>query len=171
MSTFNVTRLGISVNLPTGATYDVLLVNTPEFPVGGLTFEFSKPTPTKITGIQKCAQYFLKVLFTTQGSDVINPAFGTSLPNLIVGSNSTLNSQELISQVTTAVNSAATQCKVLLNDSTNDLASKLSSVTITSISSPTDDSFSLGLSLVTMAGETGSISLPAPLLSMPVYQG
>lgn len=171
MSVFNVTRLGISVNLPTGATYDILLVNTPAFPVGAVTFEFSKPTSAKITGIQKCAQFFLKALFTTQGSDLLNPAFGTNMPNLIVGANSTLNSQELVAQVTTAVNAAATQSKALLNDTTNDAASMLNSVTITSISTPTADSFTLNLQLITMAGESGSIALPAPLLSTPVYNG
>ena len=171
MSVFNVSRLGISVNLPTGASYDILLVNTPEYPVGTITFEYTKPTSTKITGIQKCAQFFLKVLFTTQGTDLLNPALGTNLPNLIVGSNSTLNSQELIAQVTTAVSAATTQAKSLLNDNTNDLASKLESVTILGISAPTVDSFSIGLQLTTMAGETGSIALPAPLLSLPVYQG
>lgn len=171
MDLFEVSRLGISVNLPTGATYDILLVNTPEFPVGAITFEFSKPTSAKITGIQKCAQFFLKVLFTTKGTDLLNSSYGTDLPNLIVGSNANLNSQELIAQVTDSVNDAVTQCKILLNDTTNDVASKLNSVTILSITSPTADSFSIGLQLVTMAGETGLISLPSPLMSMPVFNG
>lgn len=169
MSLFNVSRLGISVNLPTGATYDVLMVNTPEFPVGAISFEFSKPTSAKITGIQKCAQFFLKILFTTKGTDLLNPSYGTDLPNLIVGTNSNLNSQELISQITTSVNDAVTQCRTLLNDLTNDLASKIDSVNIIGISSPSVDSFSIRLQLTTMAGETGSIALPAPLLSMPIY--
>jgi hypothetical protein len=64
-----------------------------------------------------------------------------------------------------------TQCKALLNDTTNDLASKLDSVTITSISTSTVDSLTLNLRLVTMAGEVGSLALPAPLLSTPVYNG
>lgn len=171
MSVFDVSRLGISVNLPTGATYDVLLVNTPEFPVGAITFEFSKPTSAKITGIQKCAQFFLKVLFTTKGTDLLNPSYGTDLPNLIVGTNSNLNSQELISQVTSSVTDAVTQCRTLLNDLTNDLASKIDSVTILGVSAPSVDGFSINLQLRTLAGETGSISLPAPLLSTPVYNG
>ena len=169
MSVFNVSRLGISVNLPTGATYDILLVNTPEFPVGAVTFEYSKPTSAKITGIQKCAQFFLKALLTTRGTDLLNPAYGTDLPNLIIGANSTLNSQELVAQISTSVADAVTQSKALLNDTTNDLASKLDSVTITSISTPTADSFTLSLRLVTQAGETGSLALPAPLLSTPVF--
>lgn len=171
MSVFNISRLGIAVNLPTGATYDVLLVNTPDYPVGAITFEFSKPTSAKITGIQKCAQFYLKVLFTTKGTDLLNPSYGTELPNLIVGTNRNLNSQELMSQVTTSVEDAVIQSKTLLNDTTNDLASKLESVTILSISSPTLDSFFINLKLVTMAGETGSIALPAPLLSTSVYNG
>lgn len=168
---FSVSRLGIAVNLPTGASYDVLLVNTPEFPVGAITFEFSKPTSVKITGIQKCAQFFLKILFTNKGTDLLNPAYGTTLPSLIVGTNANLNSQELISLVTTAVNDAVTQSKALLNDTTNDIASMLNGVTITSISSTTEDSFSISMTLTTMAGEVGSISLPTPLLSIPVFNG
>jgi hypothetical protein len=169
MSVFNVSRLGIAVNLPTGATYDILLVTTPEFPVGAVTFEYSKPTSAKITGIQKCAQFFLKALLTTKGTDLLNPAYGTDLPGLVVGSNSTLNSQELVSQITTSVNDAVTQCKALLNDTTNDLASKLDSVTIITITTPTTDGFTLNLRLVTMEGEVGNLSLPAPLLSTPIY--
>jgi phage baseplate assembly protein W len=171
MSVFNVSRLGIAVNLPTVGTYDILLVTTPFFPVGAITFEYSKPTSAKITGIQKCAQFFLKSLLTTKGTDLLNPAYGTNLPSLVVGSNSTLNSQELIAQITSSVNDAVTQCKALLNDTTNDLASKLDSVTITSISTSTVDSLTLNLRLVTMAGEVGSLALPAPLLSTPVYNG
>ena len=170
-SLFTVSRLGIEVNLPVGATYDILLVNTPAFPVGAITFSFSKPSSSKITGIQKCAQYYLKTLFTTRGSDLINPTFGTDLPNLLVGANANLNSQELLSSITTAINSATAQCKILLNDNTNDIASKLSSVIITGITSPSVDSLSIGLKLTTMAGETGSISLPAPLLATPTYNG
>lgn len=168
---FSVSRLGIAVNLPKGASYDVLLINTPEFPVGAITFEFSKPTSVKITGIQKCAQFFLKILLTNKGTDLINPVYGTTLPSLIIGTNSNLNSQELIALVTTAVNDAVTQSISLLNDTTNDVASMLRGVNITSISSNSVDSFSINMTLTTMAGETGSIALPTPLLSTPIFNG
>ena len=171
MSLFNVSRLGISVNLPKGATYDILLVQTPNFPVGAVTFKYATPSSAAITGIQKCAQFFLKVLFTTQGSDLINPAFGTSMPNLLVGANIDLTSQELIADVTSAVADAVNQCKALLNDKTNDVASMLDSVTILNISSPTVDTFSINMQLITMAGEFGNLSLPAPLLDTPLYNG
>ena len=170
MSVFQVSRLGISVNLPAGATNDILLVNTPAFPVGAVTFEFSKPTSAKITGIQKCAQFFLKVLLTTKGSDLLNPSYGTELPALLVGSNVNLNSKELMASVSTAVADAVNQSRILLNDSTNDMASMLSSVTITDIAAPASDSFSISLKLVTMAGETGSLSLPSPLMNTQLFK-
>lgn len=168
---FQVSRLGISVNLPKGASYDILMVNTPEFPVGKITFKFSRPTSAKITGIQKCAQFFMKILFTTKGTDLLNPSYGTELPSLIVGANSNLNSQELVALITSSVQDAVQQCKILLNDTTNDAASMINSVLITGISSPTVDSFSINLQLTTQAGETGSISLPAPLLDLPIFNG
>lgn len=168
---FSVSRLGISVNLPTGATYDILMVNTENFPVGNVSFTFSVPTSAKITGIQKCAQFFMKLLLTTKGSDLINPSYGTILPNLLIGTNANLTSQELISQITSAVNDAVTQCKALLNDSTNDDASKMDSVTISEISAPSEGSFFISMTLRTVAGETGSIALPSPLLATPVYNG
>lgn len=171
MSALLVSRLGISVNLPTGASYDLLYVNTPTFPVGAVTFEYTKPTSTKITGIQKCGQTFLKVLLTSKGSDLLHRSLGTNLPNILIGSNADLTSQELVSQVTSSVADAETQCISLLNGPTNDLASQLDSVKISSITSPTPDSFSIQFQLITLAGETGSISLPAPLLNMAVYNG
>ena len=59
-----ITRIGVSVNLPNGATHDLLMVRTPEgYPTGQLSFTF-ETTPRKITGIQKVAQFFLKILFT-----------------------------------------------------------------------------------------------------------
>jgi hypothetical protein len=171
VSLFTASRLGIAVNLPTGATYDILMVNTPEFPVGAVTFQFSAPSSLKITGIQKCAQFFLKILLTTKGSDLINTSLGTDLPNILIGTNANLNSQELLAQVTSSINDAVVQCKALLNDSTNDAASKMATVNLLSISSPTTDSFSVNMQLITMAGETGSIALPSPLLSTPIYNG
>jgi CheY-like chemotaxis protein len=136
-----------------------------------VTFEFGKPSSLKITGIQKCAQFFLKVLLTTKGSDLINPSFGTDLPNMLIGANANLNSQELISQVTSSITDAVSQCQSLLNDTTNDISSKLSGVTISDISMPTMDGFTFTMALTTMAGETGSIALPTPLLTTAIYNG
>lgn len=168
---FNLSRLGIGVNLPTNATYDILLVNTPAFPVGAVTFSYSVPTSSKITGIQKCAQMFLKTLLTSKGSDLLNPAYGTNLPGLVIGGNSTLNYQELVSTVTTAIQDAITQTQAITNDTINDPASMLQSVVVLDISLNALDSFSLALQLTTLAGEVGNISLPTPLLSTAVYNG
>ena len=171
MSVFNVSRLGIGVSLPTNATYDHLLVYTPAFPVGAVTFRYGNPTPDKITGIQKCAQNFLKILFTSPGSDLLNPSMGTSISELLVGGGGGLTSSELLSTVTTAVSAAVTQCQTYFNDTKNDPASSLASVTIDSMDTPTVDSFTMGMTLTTMAGETGAIALPTPLLSTTVYNG
>lgn len=168
---FKASRLGVAVNLPTGASFDILLVNTPNFPVGSISFEFAKPTSSKITGIQKCAQFFLKILFTTKGTDLLNPTYGTQLPSLLVGANINLSSQELLSSIASSVQDAVQQCKILLNDATNDPASMINSVVVSDVSNTVADKLSIGLRLTTQAGETGSISLPAPLLDLPIFNG
>ena len=170
-SNITISRLGIDVNLPTNATYDILLVQTPNFPVGVVTFGYSKPSSSAITGIQKCAQFFLKILFTTQGSDLVNPAYGTDLPNLLIGANANLTSPELSATITNAVKDAVSQCRALLNTTNNDAASSISTVNVLSIDQPTVDTFTIRLQLITLAGETGLISLPYPLLDYPVYNG
>lgn len=163
MTTFNSSRVGISVNLPSGANYDILLVSTPEFPVGALSFKF-EDTPRKITGIQKVAQVFLKILFTTKGSDVIYTNLGTSFPSLVIGANIQSSHEELVSDISTAIQDAENQTRYYLNS--GDDSSMLDSVTLGGFEDGlTPDSLSIYLTLTTVAGETASIAVPFPELS------
>jgi phage baseplate assembly protein W len=156
-------RVGISVNLPTGANYDLLLVTTPEgYPEGNLEFRFES-TPRKITGIQKVAQLFLKTLFTQKGSDVIYPDKGTNFPNLTVGANRQSDDDEFISDVTATLQDAENQVKY--NSVDSDEASSLASITLLGFEYLTE-TLSLYIRIITEAGETASIAIPFPELDL-----
>jgi phage baseplate assembly protein W len=174
ISNILMSRLGIGTSLPTGGTYDILLVQTPTYPVGRITFSYhttKSDSSAAITGIQKCAQYFLKVLFTNKGSDLLHINYGTSLPSLLIGANANLSSPELISGVSSAVQDAVSQSIAFLNTNNNDKAASMGSVKISKISQTTVDNFNLTLQLTTLAGETGLIALPYPLLDYPLSNG
>ena len=171
ISNILVPRLGTDSNLDINGTYDILLVQTPTFPVGTVTFGYSTPSPTAITGIQKCAQFFLKLLFTTKGSDLVNQEYGTILPSLLIGANANLTSPELVSSITGAVQDAVTQCTAILNTTDNDISSSISVVNVLSIDQVSVDGFTIMLQLTTLAGDSGIISLPYPLLDYPLYSG
>ena len=167
---FELTRIGIEVNLPQGATYDLLMVSTPEgYPTGQVFFKL-EDTPGKITGIQKVAQTFIRMLFTTRGSDVLHPSFGTVLPEITVGANRTNNDAEFRSQIITAVRDAENQAKYILNSPTADAASQLSSVTLQGMDVG-KDSLGMIIRLVTKAGETANVAVPFPQLDLPLGQG
>lgn len=165
INTYNTDRIGISVNLPTGATYDVLLVQTPSgFPKSQILFQFGD-TPRKITGIQKVAQTFIKILFTTRGSDVLRPGLGTRFSELTIGANKTSSDAVFRSNIADAVKAAEAQTKYALNDSTSDASSKLDRVEIQGFQS-TQDSLALYLRLVTMAGKFALVAVPFPELDL-----
>lgn len=158
---FNLSRLGVDVNLPTGSTYDLLLVSTPEgYPTGQVHFQF-EATPRKITGVQKVAQTFMRVLFTTKGTDLVYPTRGTQFQNLVVGANITLNDSEFRSEVFSAIKDAEAQTKHILNRVSEDKASQLDSISIKGIDT-TRDSLSLLIQMRTLAGETAAIAVPFP---------
>ena len=160
-----VTRIGINVNLPESATYDMLLVRTPEgYPVGQLHFEL-ETTPRKITGIQKVAQFFLKILFTQKGSDVIHASQGTNFPNLCIGVNRTRNDPLFLSSVATAIRDAEAQTKHLLATGT-DTSSQLDKIIIQGLNTNSVESLELYLQMVTKAGEKASVAIPFPTLDM-----
>lgn len=159
------TRVGIPENLPAGATYDVLLVSTPEgFPKSVISFEIGA-TPRKITGIQKVAQTFMKILFTTKGTDVIRPSSGTQFSNLTVGANKAVADAVFRAGITNAVKDAEAQTKYALNDSTSDAASQLDRIEIRGFVT-SEDSLSLYLRLITKAGQFASIAVPFPELDL-----
>lgn len=166
--TFSTSRIGVSSNLVTGGTYDILLVSTPTYPVGALNFKFES-TPRKITGIQKVAQLFLKVLFTQKGSDVIYPSHGTNFPNLLVGANRQSSDPEFVSEVTSALQDAENQVKYIFNGADKDPASVLSSINVLGLQS-LKETLAIYLQLTTEAGETASIAVPFPELDLKISQ-
>lgn len=165
------TRIGIDVNLPTGSSYDILLISTPDgYPTGKLEFVFES-TPRKITGIQKVAQFFLKILFTQKGSDVIHTNQGTIFPNLCIGANRTRDDSIFLSAVSSAVKDAEGQTRNLLAGAGLDLASQLDKVIITGLNTNNIENLEMYLQLVTMAGETASVAVPFPELDIKLANG
>lgn len=164
---FQLSRIGIEVNLPKGATYDLLLVSTTDgYPKGQVSFKFEE-TPRKITGIQKVAQTIIRILFTTKGSDLINPSFGTEFPNLVIGANRTSSESQFRADIISTVKDAENQVKYILNSATQDSASQLNSLVVQGFNS-TLESVSLYLQVITKAGETASIAVPFPQLDLPI---
>jgi phage baseplate assembly protein W len=162
---FEISRLGIEVNLPKGATYELLLVSTPEgYPKGQVSFKFES-TPRKITGIQKVAQTFIRMLFTQKGSDLLYPTLGTNFPELVIGANRTSTDAQFRSEISTAILDAESQTKYIMNSATADLASQLSKVTIQGFET-TIESLSLYIQVTTKAGETAAIAVPFPELDL-----
>jgi hypothetical protein len=160
-----VSRIGTLENLPDGSTYDLLLVSIPEgFPTGKIEFKL-ETTPRKITGIQKVAQTFMKVLFTQKGSDVINYTLGTGFPDLAIGANRTSDDETFLTQVISTVKDAEGQTKGILASSLDDTASQLRSVTVTGLNTDSE-SLAMYLKIVTVAGETASVAIPFPQLDM-----
>lgn len=158
-------RIGVSENLPNGSTYDLLLVKTAEgYPQGQISFEFDD-TPRKITGIQKVAQIFIKVLFTQKGSDVLNFTLGTEFPDLCIGANRTSNNTEFLAQVTLALKDAESQTRNITSSLKGDLDSQLDKIVIQGMNVDTEN-LSMYVQIITKAGETASIAVPFPELSL-----
>jgi hypothetical protein len=163
---FEVSRIGTPTNLETGATYDMLFVHTPAFPVGQIEFRLEL-YPRKITGIQKVAQTLLKIWLTTKGSDLLRPNHGTELNNIIQGGNTWAGDEETNNIIRDTLTDAESQTKAILNNLSSDPASKLSSVQFQGIDNQgRGNGLSIYAQVVTMAGEYGSISLPFPELDL-----
>ena len=158
-------RLGVSENLPNGSTYDILLVSvTGGYPVGEVKFQF-ETTPRKITGIQKVAQLFMKVLFTQKGTDVLNFNLGTQFPQLCIGANRTSNDAQFLSDVAQAIKDAEAQTRNILASLLGDTDSQLDKVVIQSLEVD-GESLTMYVQVVTVAGETASVAIPFPQLEM-----
>jgi len=154
-------RVGTSKNLETGGSYDLLMVRIEgSFPEGQVKFGFYD-VPMKISGLQKVAQYFLKNLLTSKGSDPFYPSKGTILPSLMTGSNLTESDLEIVSDIVTAVNDASSQTRSSLNVNMIDPTSALDSVQVIA-AERTDEGWFLALYMTTLAGESASIALPFP---------
>ncbi len=154
-------RLRTYQNLEPGGTYDLLMITYPDgFPEGQIKFGVDV-TPRKITGVQKVAQTFLKLLMTTKGSNVVYPNQGTNFPSLAVSSNIVSNDGTLYAELVEAVREAEDQTKRSLNTVGTDTASMLSRVDVIGLDIG-EDSVAMFLSLQTMDGTTASIAVPFP---------
>lgn len=162
-------RLGIDTNLPTGASYDLLVMDFSEgFPEGAVNFRM-QDTPRKITGIQKVAQTFLKILFTSKGSDVLYPTRGTAFPEYAIRANRVGVNRNVESEILDAVGDAETQVKYILNTTGSDPSNQLNRVQVLAIDTGTE-SITLFLYLVTAAGVRAQVAIPFPQLDMTLAE-
>ena len=163
------TRLGTPSNLAVGGTYDILLVGFPDsFPEGSITFTIDD-NPKSITGIQKVAQLFLKMLFTTQGSNVLYPTQGTNFGALVIQANITTSDTLFLSELASEIKSAESQTKYYLNNVNADVADQLDQVNIIGMDL-VNDKLVMYLQLLTKAGELAQIAIPFPQLDMALSQ-
>lgn len=161
MAVNNSPRVGTSTNLQVGGSYDLLLIKfTGAYPEGKVTFGLYD-TPMKITGLQKVAQVFMKILMTTRGSDPFYPQRGTFFPSLVIGSNLTLDDARFISDLTDSVKQASAQTQECSNAYNADSSSCLDSVQILGIDK-IPEGVVMYLSLKTLDGQEASIALPFP---------
>jgi hypothetical protein len=167
-SSFNTnSRIGTTSNLPSGATYDLLLLNFPDgFPQSQLLFEIGTE-PRKITGVQKVAQVFLKILFTSKGIDPFYPTQGTYFTSYTVNANKVTSDATLYSDIIACINDATSQTQYILNTQGSDIASQLASMTVLGLDVG-DESIVMYLSMVTNAGVSATIATPFPLLDLPL---
>jgi len=157
-------RLGTASNLISGATYDILLIDFPDgYPQSILKFNIGN-TPRKLTGLQKVAQTFLKVLFTSRGSNVLYPYQGTDFSELTVNANIIYKDTIFISELTSCISNAESQTQSILNTGT-DLASQLDYITILGLDTG-QESVIMYLKIVTMAGVGAQLSVPFPELNL-----
>lgn len=158
-------RIGTPTNLETGGTYDILMIMYPNgFPEGGISFGIDT-TPRKVTGVQKVAQTFIKLLMTSKGSNVIYPDQGTSFSSLAIGSNILLDDAVLIAELTDTINDASAQTIKSLNTIGTDEASMLSRVDLAGVDVG-DDSVTMFVLLTTVAGITANVAIPFPQLDL-----
>lgn len=158
-------RIGTTSNLPQGSTYDILLISFPSgFPESQLLFNIDDE-PRKVTGVQKVAQVFLKLLFTTKGSNILIPNQGTLFSGLVKNANRIDSDPILYSELQAQIRDATTQTQGALNTVGSDPASQLASMTVLGLDVGVE-SIVLYLSMVTNAGATASIAVPFPQLDM-----
>lgn len=160
-------RVGTVSNLGANGTYDLLLFSFPDgFPNSQLVFEFGN-TPRKITGLEKVVQVFLKVLFTSKGSDPVYSSRGTNFSALTVNANILTTNSLLSSQLVSAIADAASQAQAILNAANTDPASQMASATVLSIN-VTEDQAMISVSIQTVAGQNAAIAIPFPQLDLPL---
>lgn len=162
-------------NLPTGGSYDVLILDFVEgFPESHLKFRIAKldqetgrlaGISRRVTGLQKVAQMFLYTLLTSKGSDPLRENWGTVLPDLIRGGN-IYSKGYAESVVREAVRDAKEQVVALTTSNQVD-AERLSDATLTRVDVGLN-SISVGIQLSTDAGEQAVIFAPFPRFDMEI---
>jgi phage baseplate assembly protein W len=158
-------RLGLSSNLESGGTYDLLFMDFSQgYPVGAVDFTLTN-TPRKITGIQKVAQTFFQILMSTRGSDVLRPNRGTKFSALALYANRVGTAASIESELVDEVADAEAQVKYILNSSSSDLSSQLNRIQVLAIDVG-DESITMILYLITNAGERAQVAVPFPQLDM-----
>lgn len=154
-------RVGTAANLQVGGSYDLLLVKfTGTFPEGQISFGIYD-TPMKITGLQKVAQVFLKILLTSKGSDPFYSNRGTFFPSLAVGSNILVDDTAFNSDLKDSIDDATSQTRECINAYNADSSSCLDSVEVLGIDK-IPEGVLVYLYLKTLNGESASISVPFP---------
>ena len=158
-------RVGISTNLPTNATEDLLIIQTSNpYPEGQLTFAIGDE-PRSITGLQKVAQMFLKILMTTKGSDLVYPSLGTVFNYYSVGSNRIANDRDTYNAILDSIKDAENQVIAATSSGLNDDSSTLQSITVLGLD-VNQDSLMLYLQMTTVAGESAAVAVPFPQMDL-----
>lgn len=154
-------RIGTAKNLQTGGSYDLLMVKFEgTYPEGKISFGLHD-TPMKITGLQKVAQTFMKILLTTKGSDPFYPHEGTVFSEMTIGANQTVNDQLYTQTISDAIQSAGEQTKTYMNTQNADLSSCLANVELLGMEK-FEDGLTLFIGIQTMNGVNAQIALPFP---------
>jgi hypothetical protein len=157
-------RIGTLNNLATGGTYDILMITYPDgFPEGEIRFDFDT-TPRKVTGVQKAAQLFVKLLMSTKGSDAVYPNRGTLFSAYTVNANIVANDHVLQSNLVTAVDDAFRQARLALS-SDPDPSSRLAQVKIAGFDSK-EDAITMYVQVTTASGISAQVAIPFPQLGL-----
>lgn len=153
-------RIGTASNLASGGTYDVLMIIYPDgFPEGQITFGFDT-TPRKVTGVQKAAQLFMKLLMTTKGSDAVYPNRGTLFTSYVVNANVITDDQVLQSNLIQAVSDAAAQARSA-SSTDPDPSSRFSKAQVAGLNVQ-DDSVTMYVHITTATGVSAQVAIPFP---------
>lgn len=168
------TRVVLDINLAEGGLYDILYLDLVDgFPNSKLLFSLasteqsisSEGASRRITGLQKLVQQFLRVLFTSRGTDVLRPSVGTSMPDILRYSNIG-NRAELAGMVRSEIASASNQ----VADITSTLSSPYEILQEASLIDLEigQVSISLGINILSLAGDQASLFAPFPRFDLPV---
>ena len=167
------TRIVKDINLAEGGLYDVLYLDLVDgFPDSKLVFSLvstpesiaTEGVSRRITGLQKLVQQFLRVLFTSRGSDVLRPNVGTSMPDIARYSNIG-HRFELENMIRSEIASASIQ----VADITASLSSPyeiLQEASLIDIDIG-QVSISVGITVLSLAGDKASIFAPFPRFELP----